>query len=211
MPTGYTSEVQTGEVTDLRTFIERCAHAFIVSLRDSRMDSPLPTEDTYSASSYHTESLERAYKSLALAKSLNRQQASEQARKEHREEIKRYKELVAKQAVEQERYEAMLEQVYTWQPPTDNHVGLKKFMVEQLSGSIEFDCASTLWQDELDKAERLGPLTGDEWKKKQIEQANHDIEYHTEEMTKDRERQETNTAWIQALIKSLPETEPVQV
>jgi len=205
MPTGYTADVGDGEMTDLRPFIERCAHAFIPSMRDQSMDAALPTEDTYNDSSYHTESLEKAYKKLANAKSFDRKQAAAAARKEHNKELKHDREYLEKKRLTQARYEAMLELVYTWEPPTKEHAGLKKFMVEQLSESIEFDCGGSYFEDKLTELERRGPLDGDTWKTKEIEKAYKDIEYHTEEMAKDKERQEKNTAWIQALIKSLPE------
>lgn len=203
MPTSYTSPVGDGEMIELRPFIERCAHAFIYSLRDSGLDSPLPTEDTYSSSEYHLESLEKAYKRLAAAKSLDRKQAGTAAKKEHREEVKHDEEYLAKNEATRERYEAMLEQVYTWEPPTKEHEGLKKFMVEQLSESIEFDCGGSYWEEHLANLQKRGPLSGDQWKEQEIERANKDIEYHSEEMAKDKDRAAKNTAWIQALIGSL--------
>lgn len=205
MPTGYTADVGDGKMTDLRPFIERCAHAFIGSLRDSALDSALPTEDTYSVSSYHTEALDKAYKQLAKVKSMDRKQATAAAKKEHNKELKHDREYLEKKRVTKGNYEAMLEQVYAWQPPTKEHEGIKKFMVEQLSESIEFDCGGDYFENQLASLEKRGPLSGDAWKTKEIERAYKDITYHAEEMAKDKDRQEKNTAWIQALIKSLPE------
>lgn len=169
------------------------------------MDSPLPVEDTYSTSPYHLKELEKAYKRLAKAKSLSRKETDAASRKEHARLVKHDKEYIAEAAVTRTNYEAMLERVYAWEPPTEEHVGLKKFMVEQLATSIEFDCGGDYWENHLAKLVKDGPLSGDAWKAQEIEKANRDIEYHTEEMTKDKKRHETNTAWIQALIKSLPE------
>lgn len=204
MPTGYTSDVGDGKMTDLRPFIERCAHAFIVSLRDSGLDSPLPNEDTTSDSTYHQEGLTKAYKRLAKAKSMDRKAASVEAKREHREAIKSDEEYLARKAETKARYEAMLELVYTWEPPTEEHVGLKTFMVEQLSTSIEFDCGGDHWENHLKDLKERGPLSGDDWKAREIVKANEDIQHHSERIAKERERVEHNTAWIQALIGSLP-------
>lgn len=53
----------------------------------------------------------------------------------------------------------MLDQVQLWQPPTDDHMGLKEFMIQQIEESIKFDCASYA----EDRVSMIRLLSGDEW------------------------------------------------
>ena len=43
----------------------------------------------------------------------------------------------------------MLEQVEQWEPPTEKHVELKKFMIDQLNESIRFDTSTSYYEEIL--------------------------------------------------------------
>jgi len=42
--------------------------------------------------------------------------------------------------LKKDRLEKMLQSAKEWQPPSAEHEGLKKFMIEQLEETIEYDC-----------------------------------------------------------------------
>lgn len=64
----------------------------------------------------------------------------------------------------------MLQKVHKWEPPTEEHRGIKNFMLQQLNDSIDADC----------KPHELSILTREEWiKQKQEDDSLIDnIQYH---------------------------------
>lgn len=93
------------------------------------------------------------------------------------------------------RYQAMLDQVNTWIPPTSEHDGLKKFMIEQLTSSIEGDCGMR-----LDKPKHQMPV---QYKAGLIRDARLNIKYHTEEHRKEVQSDNERNYWLATLRKSL--------
>lgn len=101
-----------------------------------------------------------------------------------------------------QRYRDMLGKARAWVPPTPEHEGLKDLMVEQLTKSLEFD------HHEWDEPD---PLSPEDWHEEQVRKAAWDIDYHTKEDRKARERARDRTRWIQALRESLDEHDPQPV
>ena len=56
-------------------------------------------------------------------------------------ETERFAAASAEKDIKRRRYNTMLLKVVKWQPPTPEHEGLKKFMIDQLHDSIEWDCS----------------------------------------------------------------------
>lgn len=89
----------------------------------------------------------------------------------------------------------MLMQVKNWNPPTADHEGLKKFMIEQLQEGIKSDCRYT-----PDAPQRL---TGAEYKQQLIEETQRSIEYYTTNIVEEVTRAKEKTKWVRALHENL--------
>lgn len=120
-------------------------------------------------------------------------QAFEAETEYHEKRIREARELQAK-------YEAVLERVREWVPPTPDHVGLKDFMIKQITDSIGWDCKST-----IDYYSKNAPvlLTGEQWMAKTAEEAQRSLDYHRRELLKEVERVDSRNAWVRALRDSL--------
>jgi hypothetical protein len=193
MPTGYTADVGDGKVTDFAEFAMTCARAFgaLVTLRDSP-DAEIP--DRFEPSDYHTEKLVEAKVRGAELERMPDWQADAAADAAYRAATNRWREHERKVYETKQRYEDMLLQVHHWDPPTDDHRGLKKFMIEQLQDSITFDCSS------LPVPQRQ---TGEEWRSHELERVSWDLTYHEEQLAKEIERAEERTRWVRELRESL--------
>jgi len=101
--------------------------------------------------------------------------AEQEAKRAYHEALKKREEFVKKNNLVRKRYEDMLSKVRKWKPPTPDHVDLKKFMIQQLEDSIEFDCFIP---------EMPQRLSGEEYKEQQIKKALDDIDYHEKNMLK---------------------------
>lgn len=146
MPTGYTADLHDGKDVTFREFALKCSRAMGAAImqrdEDANAEIKLRTVEDY-----YYENVTRA--KTELAKALTR--STEYWEAEQDSEIAKardYKyEYLEKQASMEGRYNDMLSEVEAWNPPTSEHEGLKKFMIEQLKSSIEFDC--TEWTPEV--------------------------------------------------------------
>jgi hypothetical protein len=192
MPTGYTAGI-TGTTT-LAEFAMSCARAFgaLITMRDDPADAPIPEE--FAPSPYHAEQLKVAKGRLAELEAMTPEQAAPLCAADHEAAMKSWREGCAEDAATAARYRRMLALVSAWEPPTKDHVGLRDFMVQQITESIRFDChdreAPTLDSPEA-------------WLAKRIESAKWNVNYHEEQGRKEVERARERTEWVRALRKSL--------
>ncbi len=197
MPTGYTADVASGEVADLRTFALRCARAFGATImqRDNPTDELPKHREPHL--DYHREAIAKAEATLTALSEMDEEAvraAMDAERRTVEESNARYK---AENEEKRSRYDAMLREVRAWEPPSGEHDGLKGFMVEQLTSSIDFDCG--------DYSQPVRELTPSAWKLAKREKAVKDVRYHTEEIEKEIARCNEANAWIDTLYASLPE------
>jgi hypothetical protein len=98
----------------------------------------------------------------------------------------------------------MLAQVEAWEPPTEDHVGLKDFMKEQLTSSIDFD---TGYDQEQYRPKRL---TGEEFRAQRIAGIARSMSFTTEHLFGEEDRAGERTAWVQDLQQSIADWQPVE-
>jgi hypothetical protein len=120
----------------------------------------------------------------------------QEANKEFQEELDYHKKRIQEKAELREKYEAMLTKVKAWQAPTPDHVELKRFMEEQITRSIDYDCSTKHME-----APKL--LSGREWLNANIASALKDIERHKKEHAEEVVRVEGRNSWLKALRDSL--------
>lgn len=197
MPSGYTSDLYEGKEQTFAEFVMQCARAFgaCIDMRDDPWDKPIPEEFT-SDDSYHTKGLEDAQKGLAEAKAMTLAKAERCAQEDYDKALAAHHETLKRREAIRVRYTAMLDQVNRWVPPSDDHNNLKKFMVEQLTQSIDWDCCG--YQSEIPCK-----LTAREWRDQHIDHCRRDMAYHQEAIEKERQRVEFNNRWIRQLRESL--------
>jgi hypothetical protein len=196
MATGYTHPVKDGEITTLEQFAWSCARAFggLIHLRDSDCAGPSDPGDPPEDYSY-----EEKYAAESMAELEQLAQRDEAAWMDafvaENESIVAFNAERTREAkVIRERYEALLQQVRTWKPPTSEHNGLRDFMLEQLQSSIEHDCDPYLrevWE------------SVDDFKMVSLDNARKWAAQATTELQKAKERSRSRIEWVQALRKSL--------
>lgn len=194
MPTGYTADLYEGKDVSLPQFVLTCARAFgaTVTMRDEPLDAPIP--DEFAPSDYHERRRAEARAALAEAEAWTDEDAAREAGRDYAKALAAYRESERKRLALKQRYEAMLDQVLAWEPPTDDHVNLKTFMVEQLQESIRFDCTP------LPEPTREDPAT---YKARQVKRHTESIAYHAREHAAEIARAEGRTQWVSALRQSL--------
>lgn len=199
--TGYTQELVDRDL-NLKDFALVCTRAFgfCITMRDERLDAPIPEE--FKLDEHHKNALDAAQKSLEELKSLAQKGVVSWARKEIKNRIKDFEGYIEadKKKGEKEKCEKMLKKVKKWKPPTEEHIGLKNFMIEQLSGSIKFANTTKYYKEEITKLKKLTPK---EYYELKIKEATWNVNYHIERWQKEQENHKTKNQWFKELRASL--------
>lgn len=201
MSTGYTAAIEKG--ISLRQFILSCARAMgaCIMQRDDPSDElPKKREPT----DYHSKKIAEAEATLAEIKAMSDDAAYTKATEEYKRELESIESSIRGKNELKGKYESMLAQVRSWNPPSSEHRGLKDFMTSQITESISFDCGGSYYRD---RAKELKRLSGPKWKDKEIKRALHDLDYHQREHNEELERCRSQNEWIEQLYKSLPNEE----
>lgn len=199
MPTGYTTDIEN-DIT-FEDYLLGCARAFGACLHqrdDGMKDKPkLRSTET----SYHVDALSRAKKDVAeLEAMMGVNDRTAYGKKAIEEAVAFEQEYFNKKIVLKNKYDAMLQKAYNWHPPTADHENLKKFMIDQITQSIDFDCNTKYDMDRLTELSKANPL--DKYNEA-MRRAYKDVEYHETELLKERERTADANKWISALYDSL--------
>jgi hypothetical protein len=199
MPTGYTACLTEGKPITFQEFAWRCARAFgpFVMQRDDSMDAAPILMDQ--PSTYHAERLEEAKKELATFTSKSIQAQYGWARRERTKSVVQYLRYQAERDEQAKAYNDMLRQVHAWNPPTPDHEGMKRFMVEQIMDSVKHDCG-TYYAEQADKARKMSLKT---MVAEHIDSLKHSVEYHTKQLIEEMDRVNGRNTWKVELVKSL--------
>jgi len=195
MPTGYTHNIAKG--ISFEEFALHCARAFgaLVSMRDDTENTPIP--DEIKPSNFYTEKLAEIKSELTTIKNLTPSEIKQRCAKEYQEHLNYQKERRKEIENLKKQYTNMLASVKKWTPPTVDHVGLKEFMVNQITQSIDYDCNPSYYSEQVHKKDDRT------WVADKINELKKDLAYYTKEYKKEIERCKDRTQWIQALKQSL--------
>lgn len=195
MPTGYTAAVVDG--ISFEQFVLRCARAMgaLIMMRDEPSDAPIP--ERFEPSGYHADKLAETRAELVRLDALTPEQVAAEASAYHVGALQRWTERAGKRHKQRDQYEAMLDKVRTWVPPSTDHIGFKEFMVSQLTQSIDFDCGDNEYDVEPQE------LSAASWLAQQVHEAQRHVEYQDKANAEEIERTEARNKWIADLRASL--------
>jgi hypothetical protein len=193
MPTGYTADIAKG--ITFEQFIMGCARGFgaCITMRDDPSDAEIP--DEFKPSDYHDKELAKAKRRLAGLMALQPDVIEKRAAAAHKKALAAYRERIQRCQALHDAYSAMLDKARAWVAPTPDHCGLKDFMVDQITKSMQWDC-------NLEEKPPAAP-SAEAWYAKEIQSAQWNVNYHEEGGEKERERCRERTQWVRQLRASL--------
>lgn len=194
MATGYTAGVVDGTMTDFPTFALQCARAFgacVMQRDDPPNDPPKPRE----VAAYYNEALQRAEDELEQLAQMTDAQVAVACEQKYQQDTELYERSQRKAREARERIDAMLVAVRGWRPPTPEHVGLRDFMLKQLTGTREFDGEPWGSPPQL--------RTTSEYVRLERERRRKAVEYARQLLTDEQQRAKESLMWIVALYESL--------
>lgn len=194
MPSGTTSKIYEGDAS-VRNYLLRVGRAmgFSILQRDADPDEP---PKPFPPSTYHAEMLEEARAKQVRLAAMTPSEITRGASAWNHEQLTIWRETMAAKEALRARYEAVRQGVEDWTPPQGLE-GAKEYALRQLDDSIQFDCRTGMSEPT--------PLSAAEWYRRQVEHADHDIEYHTEKHAEEVKRARERNAAILAFLVSLPE------
>lgn len=199
MTTGYTAAVMEGKAT-FGQFVWHCARAFgaLIEMREEPKEAPIPV---FEPSPYYLEQKKQNEKELARLEAMGPAALERHVDGLRRETRLENAKRAAEHAQKLQRYESMLAQVRDWTPPTPDHEGLRKFMTEQLTSSIEFDCGSGPYvSQEIEDANA--------WREKRAEALRDSIRRSEERYQEEVTGVATRNDWVASLKASVPYEKP---
>jgi hypothetical protein len=197
MPTGYTSDIYDGKDISGKEFLMLCARAFgaTIMMRDDDLKTPIP--ENFEINSYYSTNLDKAKKELELYESMALNDAETLSKEEYNNnEVYRMNQ-IEKIMQMSKRYQTVLDFLLNWNPPTDDHDNLKKFAIEQIKDSMEFDCEVSYYST----PSKL--LSGQEWLDEKIENLKDDVKRYEEDLEKEKDRVNGRNLWVKQLRESL--------
>lgn len=203
MPTGYTAEILDGKVTTFPQFAKKCVRAFgaTIHMRDESMDAEY---EKRTPSTYRTESLEKAKKSLQDAKTLSDKEIIQSRKLELQKSRKYHIDSVAKAKANAKLLNKILKDAQKWQPPTSEHTGIKDFMVDQIVQTINGDCKTDYHEKGLKEIDlELKSLSAKKIRKEMIASAKKEIAYYQKELDADIIRCEESNKWVEVFMESI--------
>jgi hypothetical protein len=195
MPTGYTEIIERKPDLTFEEFALRCARNFgaLVMMRDDPLDAPIPAR--MEPAPYYAETVARLKRDLADVLLMSEAQCQARADDELREarEGNARREAEARELAS--RYAAMRSRVSAWQPPTLDHEGLKRFMLEQIDESLPR--GGYVYREPENR------LTGAEWRQVRADELSRRLERAEASLAEEVERANGRNAWVDALRGSL--------
>lgn len=203
MPTGYTAGIIDGETKTFQDFAKQCMRAFgaTIHMRDENMDKEY---EPRTPSDYHTKALEKAKEKLKQAETFTDAELIEMRTKELEESKKYHLESIAKTKIARAKLEEFLAKAIEFKAPTPKHEGLRKFMIEQLQSTIDFDGNTDYHAKALPEIQmELKNIDANQIRFTMIADANKDINYHLKNHKEELKRCADSNAWVEKLLSSL--------
>jgi hypothetical protein len=194
MANGYTHPVLEG--CSFEEYVWGCARAVgpFISQRDDPMDAPPVLEEQ--VDEYYTDALNDAIRDEAAVKARTPEDWQAEYEQYCQRRVSSTLEMSLDARTKQARYQAMLERVRAWQPPSKDHQPLKQLMDQMLVDSMQHDFRQP------GPAEPPVPL--EEFRQMALEMAARGVEWARARLTEEQKRVEFNNRYKKQLLESVP-------
>jgi len=203
MPTGYTAGLVDGTIKTFPEFATICMRAFgaTMHMRDDGLNEEYrPSEP----STYYTEALARNKKELKRLETLSDATLEKEIIKNAKKSLKNASEMIDKKRLLKDRLDAMLDEVNAYVPPTKDHEEFKKFMIDQISSSINWDTSVDFYEREYNTANAtLKKPNVKAYRRRHIKYVKDDIKRNIADQKKENKRCADANKWVSVLLNSL--------
>jgi hypothetical protein len=204
MPTGYTAGIIDGEITTFEQFATQCSRAFgaTIHMRDNPLDSPY---EPRTPSEYYVNSLQSQREKLEETKTMTDEAIVQDFETLLKDSLEYHERELEKTKVNLGRLNSIMESAKSWVPPTEDHEGVRDYMIDQLEITIKADGdpsyhVNKIVQAKKELEEGIDPKVYREEKIKEIEDR---ISYYEGEVQKELERCKQSNDWMDKFLESI--------
>lgn len=210
MPTGLNAPLVDGEDTSLRGMLVRCAYQYgaLVQYRDSNIDrNELPEKARpmdQEREPYQVKALRqyKAEKESFTAKTREQQQQEMDAF--YQGQVRQWWETKNEHDEIFERVKKVRDEALAWEPPTEDHVNYKEFVISQIDSAIEHDCRYAQFNGPEDDPHGPRQQRLDDWIDDKLDFLDRIIEMYEKDSGEAEERVEEAQDWLDNLREALP-------
>lgn len=194
MPTGYTARIAEG--ITFEEFATDCMRAFgaCAQLREEPLGTPPP--DAFEVDNYHLDAIKTAVSELKKVLAMSSADAGKEADNEYNERKDRLVRQLNEMRALRLLYNSMLEKATAWVSPTPEHDDFKKFMIDQITTSIEYDCNESHCTRSL---KELVKQTGEDLRISRAESIMKSVEYHQAIYQGELDQAKRSNGWVKAI------------
>lgn len=203
MPTGYTGGILDGKIKNFQEFAVLCARAFgaTIHMRDESLNTPY---EPRIPSTYHLEGITDAMKEIEKIEKASDAKIILMYRKELKADKKRQLGYIKEKKANKVKLENILADACLYVPPTPEHQGIKDFMKQQITDTIEWDCKTDYEDKEIEKIDKeLLNTDIEDIRKKLLKSPLWNLEYHKKEQLAEIKRCEDSNKWVSDYFTSL--------
>jgi hypothetical protein len=204
MPTGYTAGIIDGKITTFEQFATQCSRAFgaTIHMRDNPLDSPY---EPRTPSEYYVNSLQSQREKLEETKTMTDEAIVQDFETLLKDSLEYHERELEKTKVNLGRLNSIMESAKSWVPPTEDHEGVRDYMIDQLEITIKADGdpsyhVNKIVQAKKELEEGIDPKVYREEKIKEIEDR---ISYYGAEVQKELERCKQSNDWMDNFLESI--------
>ena len=203
MPTGYTAGIIDGDIKTFKEYAVLCMRAFgaTIHMRDDSLDTKY---EPRLPSDYHKQSYEDLIQKLITTKKITPSEYVKEYTTKVTNRIKESKALIVKLKKTKVVLDEMLGKTLKYVPPTNEHIGIRDFMVKQLQETIEYDTDYVYYEEKIKSLEKsLINIDGEKLRQEEIDDTLKSIDYHKVEYEKELKRVEESNKWVTEFLNSL--------
>ena len=203
MPTGYTAGILDGKIKTFKQFATQCIRAFggAVHMRDDDWDAPYRPDKV---GDYYPEQIKEINKKIEKLKKLSDKELINNRKKELIEERIRYTKIIGEKKQAELKLQEFLEQAKQYETPTPNHVGIKEFMIQQLTDTIKWDADVSYYEKEVAEVDKqLENIDPVEIRKSLMEMYQEDLERNEKRLKEEETRINERNEWSKQYFESL--------
>lgn len=203
MPTGYTAGILNGKIKTFKQFATQCIRAFggAVHMRD---------DDWYAAyrpdkvSDYYSKRVEDINKKINVLNKLSDKELIKNQKNELlNDRMKNIKTIVEKKEVNL-KLKMFLDQAHQYEPPTPEHIGIKDFMIQQLTDTIDCDGNISYYEEKIklidEKLKNIDPI---EIRKTFMDDYLDDLTRAQKYLKEEEERVNNRNEWSRQYLESI--------
>jgi hypothetical protein len=204
MPTGYTAGIIDGEITTFEQFATQCTRAFgaTIHMRDNPLDSPY---EPRTPSEYYVNSLQSQREKLEETKTMTDEAIVRDFENLLNDSLKYHERELEKTKVNLGRLNSIMESAKSWVPPTEDHEGVRDYMIDQLEITIKADGdpsyhVNKIVQAKKELEEGIDPKV---YREEKIKESEDRIAYYEGEVQKELERCKQSNDWMDKFLESI--------